>query len=294
MKLHYETISQDLFRILQQLQASELLKDFRLVGGTSLSLQRGHRKSVDIDLFTDKEYDSMPTQDLRRFIDSTFPYSLDTDSFEKRALGYSVRLAANVHSFIKCDFFYTEKFLFPAIEQDGLRLADERDIAAMKMLAIGNGSKRQKDYWDIHELMQSYSIEDMIFWCLRMNQYTLNEQDIIRGLEMVDSVEASKEGIITMNPYDFWELKVEEIKEATKDYKSSRIPGDPISIIRCSSDYSTLQVIENGEYLEKNLSAIDAIKLRKTKSENKASFLYELAHLPEYCKEKELSQGHSL
>lgn len=55
MKLHYETISLDLFQILQRLQDSELLKDFRLVGGTSLSLQRGHRKSVDIDLFTDKE-----------------------------------------------------------------------------------------------------------------------------------------------------------------------------------------------------------------------------------------------
>ena len=31
---------------------------FRLVGGTSLSLQLGHRMSDDIDLFTDDPYDS--------------------------------------------------------------------------------------------------------------------------------------------------------------------------------------------------------------------------------------------
>ena len=29
---------------------------FRLVGGTALSLHIGHRKSVDIDLFSDAEY----------------------------------------------------------------------------------------------------------------------------------------------------------------------------------------------------------------------------------------------
>ena len=33
--------------------------DFRLVGGTSLSLQIGHRLSIDIDLFTDVIYDSI-------------------------------------------------------------------------------------------------------------------------------------------------------------------------------------------------------------------------------------------
>ena len=34
----------------------EELNSFRLVGGTSLSLQIGHRMSVDIDLFTDAVY----------------------------------------------------------------------------------------------------------------------------------------------------------------------------------------------------------------------------------------------
>lgn len=224
----------------------------------------------------------MPTKEIRSFIESTFPYYLDTDSFEKRALGYSIRLATEDQKYIKCDFFYTEKFMFPPIEQDGLRLADERDIAAMKLLAIGNCSKRQKDYWDIHELLQDYSLEDMLFWCLRMNQYTLKEQDIIRGLEIVDSVEASNEGIVTMNPYDFWELKVDELKEATEQYKLAKISEDPLSIIRTDEKELKLQAIVNGEFQEKDLSEIDVANLRNTKPEDKVSLLNHLAHLPEY------------
>jgi hypothetical protein len=33
------------------------LELFRLVGGTGLSLQLGHRQSIDIDLFSDADYD---------------------------------------------------------------------------------------------------------------------------------------------------------------------------------------------------------------------------------------------
>ena len=41
------------------LMAAEAFAAFRLVGGTALSLYRGHRMSIDIDLFTDAEYDSV-------------------------------------------------------------------------------------------------------------------------------------------------------------------------------------------------------------------------------------------
>jgi Nucleotidyl transferase AbiEii toxin, Type IV TA system len=38
---------------------ADTFKDFRLVGGTALSLYRGHRLSEDIDLFTDAPYGSI-------------------------------------------------------------------------------------------------------------------------------------------------------------------------------------------------------------------------------------------
>ncbi len=57
--LHYETVSPMLKDVLTELMENELFVLFRLVGGTNLSLRYGHRKSVDIDLFTDAEYGSL-------------------------------------------------------------------------------------------------------------------------------------------------------------------------------------------------------------------------------------------
>ncbi|WP_219928801.1 nucleotidyl transferase AbiEii/AbiGii toxin family protein [Flavobacterium album] len=37
--------------------AFEIFKDFNLVGGTALALKRGHRVSIDIDLFGNSEID---------------------------------------------------------------------------------------------------------------------------------------------------------------------------------------------------------------------------------------------
>ena len=49
--LFKETVEPKLFELARQLCAYPPLKNFALVGGTALSLQIGHRKSIDIDLF---------------------------------------------------------------------------------------------------------------------------------------------------------------------------------------------------------------------------------------------------
>lgn len=55
MKLYLNTVSDLLLTTLQVLMSTDVFSSFRLVGGTSLSLQLGHRASVDIDMFTDTE-----------------------------------------------------------------------------------------------------------------------------------------------------------------------------------------------------------------------------------------------
>lgn len=54
--LHLNTVSEELYSCLYKLMQDELFSPFRLVGGTALSLQLGHRMSVDIDLFSDLPY----------------------------------------------------------------------------------------------------------------------------------------------------------------------------------------------------------------------------------------------
>jgi len=218
MSLHYETISPTLLRILHQLMELESFRDFRLVGGTSLALQRGHRRSIDIDLFTDVEYGTMPLDAISKDIESIFPIHRDLESLKQSSLGYSLRIGYEPDSVVKVDLFYTEKFIFDIIEEDNLRLADEREIAAMKLLAIGNGSYRQKDYWDIRELLDSYSLEDMIQWCQQRHPYTIEENDIVTALQNVDLVQESTEGIDSLRHLDYWELKRAEIKDYVVRY----------------------------------------------------------------------------
>jgi len=51
--------------------SNELFQPFQLVGGTSLSLQLGHRISDDIDLFTDYEYDSIDFRVIQDWLRQT-------------------------------------------------------------------------------------------------------------------------------------------------------------------------------------------------------------------------------
>lgn len=55
--LQTQTVVPELMELLRELMKVDSFSDFYLVGGTSLSLQIGHRNSIDIDLFGNKEID---------------------------------------------------------------------------------------------------------------------------------------------------------------------------------------------------------------------------------------------
>ena len=216
MRLYYNTVSTPLLSILRRLMSAEMLNDFRLVGGTALALQRGHRMSVDIDLFTDLDYADMPVADMRNYLEKEFPVHRGTESMDMPANGYHIFLSEGQEPPIKVDFFYTEPYVFPAIEEDGLRIADQREIAAMKLGVIGNQIYRQKDYWDIHDLLEDYSLSEMIQWALQRDPYSFTKEDIIKGLQQVNQVEESPMGIVSLKPLSYWELKVLDLIEEVK------------------------------------------------------------------------------
>lgn len=49
--LYKSEVNPELLRLLEQLMQIDAFSNLRLVGGTALALQIGHRESVDIDLF---------------------------------------------------------------------------------------------------------------------------------------------------------------------------------------------------------------------------------------------------
>ncbi len=216
MRLYYDTVSAPLLSILKKLMSSDVFKDFRLVGGTALALQRGHRRSIDIDLFTDLDYVDMPVAAMREYLEKEFPIHKGTESMDMPANGYHIFLSEGQEPPIKVDFFYTEPFIFPTIEEDGLRIADQREIAAMKLGVIGNQIYRQKDYWDVHDLLEDYLLPEMIQWALLRDPYSYTKEDIIKGLQQVNQVQESPMGIVSLKPLSYWELKVLDLMEEVK------------------------------------------------------------------------------
>lgn len=140
------------FRLLEDIMRVEELSDFHLCGGTALSLHFGHQLSVDLDLFTNVPLD-------KSFLEETL-----SSRFEDFQPVFS-RVKSFFFSYIrsiKVDCVYTPApVLSPFSLLDGIRFWSLPDIIAMKLNAIyGRGSK--KDYWDIYELLEHYSLREMV------------------------------------------------------------------------------------------------------------------------------------
>jgi hypothetical protein len=171
--LHYQIISPLLLSLLKMLCASREFDAFRLVGGTALSLYRGHRESVDIDLFSDALYNSIDYYAIDHFLRTTYPY-VDTSDYKVIGMGKSYYVGENDNNCVKLDLFYTDNFIQDFILIDGIRLATVEEIIAMKIDVISRGG-RKKDFWDIHELMHDYSFREMVTLHERRYPHTHDE-----------------------------------------------------------------------------------------------------------------------
>ena len=128
------------------------LSDFHLVGGTALSLMYGHRTSIDLDLFC---VDKFNNDTIINSLEQAFQENLD------------VRTASHFGIFcfigdVKVDIVrYPHPMIRPIQEVDGIRMYTPEEIIAMKVQAIlGRGKK--KDFWDVAELLQHYTVKDFI------------------------------------------------------------------------------------------------------------------------------------
>jgi len=158
-KLYYHTLKPLLLNVLKALMAAREFDAFRLVGGTALSLYRGHRESADIDLFSDAPYKSIDFGSIDAFLHNTFSY-VDTNEYIIVGMGKSYYVGNNNDDCIKLDLYYTDRFIREIMLIDVIRLANVEEIIAMKIDVISRGG-RKKDFWDIHELKDDYPIERM-------------------------------------------------------------------------------------------------------------------------------------
>ena len=151
--LHVETVESGTFSLLRKLMQIPELSNFALVGGTALSLLYGHRKSIDLDLFSTVPFNP---ESVVESLKNNFP-----DSFENRTSNPRIGVFCFIED-IKTDFIHhSYPLLQPMLLEEGVRLFSTEDILAMKVQAIF-GRAKKKDFWDIAELLHHYSISDLI------------------------------------------------------------------------------------------------------------------------------------
>ncbi len=149
--LHKETIDAATLELLKRLMGDERLQGFVLVGGTSLALQMGHRISVDLDLFTEKEFEA---DELREYLERNYHLQTDYLAFatvKGEVEGVQVDCIAHAYPWLK-----------PFAVEEGVRLASLEDICAMKLNAIAGNGTRIKDFVDVAHLSSRFSLEQML------------------------------------------------------------------------------------------------------------------------------------
>lgn len=177
MKLHLNTVSDLLWDSLNKLMSLKEFDSFRMVGGTSLSLQLGHRESIDIDLFTDLPYGSVDFAQLENVLIETFPY-VEKSSVGVIGMGTSFFIGKNENELVKLDLYYTDPFVFPILMEQNIRFSSIEEVATMKFEVIAQGG-RKKDFWDVHELLEKYTLDDLIDFYLKRNPYGYSKDELL-------------------------------------------------------------------------------------------------------------------
>lgn len=149
--LHKETVSEGTLDLIHRLMADEQLKDFYLVGGTALSLMIGHRISIDIDLFTDKNFDAPVIAEYLKSKYETEVRSVNKNSISGFLEGIKFDLISHRYPHVK-----------PIEIIEGIRMLSLNDIAAMKVNAIVGNGTRIKDFIDIYYLLKQISYGQVI------------------------------------------------------------------------------------------------------------------------------------
>jgi len=207
-----DTIAAETLSLLKRIQSLPEFANTRLVGGTALALQLGHRISVDLDLF------------------GAWPDEANL-SFALKGVG-KVRKSSGTPDG-RMQFFYVDgikvdcvsyseyPWLDNPVEESGIRLASVRDIAAMKINAITNRGTR-KDFVDLAFLLGHFGVDEVFRW------YEAKYQDANPALALRSMCYFADAETMPMPrmilPFD-WEDAKKKIGESVRELVSCRSEG---------------------------------------------------------------------
>ena len=187
----------------------EFLSHFILAGGTNLALQLGHRKSIDLDMFSYQEFDALNVE--KHFLEN---YNFVARRvFEKNTvLGYI--------DGIKVDFISHEYPLLdlPFIES-GIRMYGLQDIACMKLVAISDNGTRLKDFVDIAFLSTRMSLNEMLL-AYSKKYKRLNYFHALKGLSYFEDIDFDVHiDLVNSKEFDWKKIEIRIIEMIKFEHK---------------------------------------------------------------------------
>ncbi len=207
--MYPETINTKTKSVLAKIAELDFLKNFYLAGGTALAIQLGHRESIDLDFFTDEKFS---VQSLKYKLSQIGNLMVDYEDEDT--------LNGTLDE-VKISFFhYGYKQNFNLVRHDNIFLADERDIAAMKIDAISaRGSK--KDFVDMYFLLQKYSLNQLIeFFEKKYQNIQYNKLHILKSLVYFDNADNNPDPIMLVG-FDWEKIKIfleQEVKKTMDSF----------------------------------------------------------------------------
>ncbi|MFT4153328.1 nucleotidyl transferase AbiEii/AbiGii toxin family protein [Parafilimonas sp.] len=182
---------------------------FYLVGGTALALKFGHRISVDLDLFSNENFD---TANIVNVLQKEF-----SGDFYMENQNPKWGIFCFIEE-IKVDIIH---YKHPIIHQpdtiEGIRLYSSPDITAMKINAIlGRGKK--KDFWDLAELLQHYKLAEMISFHNKKYPSQNLLITIPQAITYFDDAEESEDPVSLKN--QTWDSVKKTIQKSVREYLS--------------------------------------------------------------------------
>ena len=212
--LQEKCVSERLLTLLRKLEEETVFKDFFLVGGTALALQIGHRKSEDIDLFSQEE---LRIPEITKFLKQH--HSAKYQLLNTQNMIFQVMING-----IKVDFVHHPFELVEApYHESQITYLGKKDIAAMKLHAIETNGSRAKDFVDIFFLLKEMPLEKM-FSYYRKKYATENIFNAKRSLGFFEDVpkESWKEVRIIQGNVSEKEIK-KAILNAIQDFNDTQL-----------------------------------------------------------------------
>ncbi len=161
-----QALSQELVDTIVELQGLQCLSSFALAGGTSLALRFNHRRSVDIDLFSNQVVGKVGLETIISALKEAYDKDLVHFEIINPEAGdqfYFLRafIRRSKELIIKVEVIQNIAVLDTFEQYNGIRTLSLRDIGLLKLASASN-RKAKKDIYDLDFITERIELSDLM------------------------------------------------------------------------------------------------------------------------------------